>query len=104
MIVRESHLQCIQRQVDIGAILVAARGGVALHHLYGVFGHGAGGAFLPSPVRVGDAGDDFTAFLQRIQYSGHIKFPMQRGFDADFDVIEVDKHGQFQFVFHLISF
>jgi hypothetical protein len=104
VIVREGHLQRVQRQVDVRAVLVAARRRVALHHLYGVLRHGAGGGFLPSPVGVGHAGDDFTAFLQRIQHGGHVKFPVQGGFDADLDVIEVDKHGQFEFVFHLTSF
>ena len=102
VIVREGHLQRIQRQVDVRAVLVAARRRVALHHLYGMLGHGAGGDFLPSPVGVGHAGDDFTALLQCIQHGGHVKFPMQCGFDADFDVIEVDEHGQFEFVFHLL--
>ncbi len=95
MIVRESHLQCIQRQVDIGAILVAARGWVALHHLHRVFGEGAGSALLTPPVRVSHAGDDFAAFFQCIQHRCYVKFPVQRGFDADLDVIEIDKHGQF---------
>ncbi len=104
VIVRKSHFQRIERQVDIRAVLIAARRWVALNHLHGMFRHGAGGDFLPSPVGVGDAGDDFTAFLQRIQYGGHVKFPVQGGFDADLDVIEVDKHGQFEFVFHLTSF
>jgi hypothetical protein len=27
---------------------------------------------------------------------------MQRGFDADFDVIEIDEHGDLQFVFHSV--
>ena len=76
VIVGESHLQRVERQVDVRTVLVAARGRVALHHLYGMFRHGAGGGFLPSPVGIGDAGDDFTAFLQRIQDGGHVKFPM----------------------------
>ena len=104
VIVREGHLQRVQRQVDVGAVLVAARRRVALHHLHGVLGQGARGGFLSAPVRIGELGDDFAAFLQRVQHRRHVEFAVQCGLDADLDVIEIDKHGDLQFLFHLISF
>jgi hypothetical protein len=58
MRMREGHLQGVQRQVDVGAVFVAARGGNPLHHLYRVLRHLAGGAILPSPIRIGELGDN----------------------------------------------
>ena len=40
VVVSERHFESVQRQIDIGAVLVAARRRIALHHLYGVFGEG----------------------------------------------------------------
>ena len=37
MIVRKRELQRIEREVDIGAILVSPRRGIALYHLHGIF-------------------------------------------------------------------
>ena len=63
MVVSEGHLEGIESQVDVGAILIAARRGVALHHLHGVLGKSASGGFLPAPIRVSELSDDFSAFL-----------------------------------------
>ncbi len=101
VIVRERHFQGVQREVDIGAVLVAARRRISLHHLHGVLGKRARGGFLASPIRVGELGDDFAALLERVEHGGHVELTVQRGLDADFDVVEVDEHRDLQFRFHV---
>ena len=100
VIVREGHLERVERQVDVGAVLVAARRRVALNHLHGVLGERARGGFLPAPVRVSELGDDFAAFFQRVQHGSHVEFAVQGGLDADFDIVEIDEHGDLEFLFH----
>ena len=101
MVVRERHFQRIERQVDVGAILVAARRGVTLNHLHGVLGESASGRLLPAPVRVRKLGDDFAALFQRVQHGSHVEFAVQCGLDADFDIVKIDEHGDLEFLFHL---
>ena len=100
VVVSEGHLERVEGQVDVGAILVAARRGVALNHLHRVLGKSARGGFLPAPVRVSELGDDFAAFLQRVQHGSHVKLAVQCALDADFDVVEIDEDGDLQFLFH----
>ena len=90
---REGHFQRVERQIDIRAVLVPARRRVALDHLHGVLGERARGGFLPSPIRIRDLCDDFAAFLEFVKHRRHIEFSLQRGLDADFDIIEIDEHG-----------
>ena len=99
-VVREGHLQRVQRQIDVAAVLVAARRRIALHHLHGVFGHLTRGAFLPAPVGVSELGDDVAALLQRIEHERNIELALQRRFHADLDIVEVDEDGDVQFFFH----
>ena len=100
VVVGEGHLERIERQVDVGAVLVAARRRVALHHLHGVLGKRACSGFLPAPVRVRELGDDFAAFLERVQHRRHVEFAVQCGLHADFDIVKIDEHGDLQFLFH----
>ncbi len=93
VVVGEGHFERVEREVDIGAVLVAARRRVALHHLDGVFGKRPRGRFLSAPVRIRKLGDDFAAFLERVQHRRHVELAVQCGLDADLDVIEIDKHG-----------
>ena len=102
VIVRECHFQGIQREVDIGAVFVATGRRIALHHLHSVLGECARGGFLPSPVGVSELGDDFAAFLECVQNRSHVEFAVQRGLHSDFDVVEIDEHGDFQFLFHVV--
>src|SRR5579871_2051071 len=46
VVVRERHLERIEGEVDIRAVLVAARGRVALYHLHRVLRQSARGGFL----------------------------------------------------------
>ncbi len=101
MIVREGHFQRVQRQIDVGAVLIAARRRVALHHLHRVLRQRARRRFLPSPIRIRELGDDFAPFLQRVQHSRDVEFAVQGGLHADFDIVKIDEHGDLEFLFHV---
>ncbi len=103
VVVRERHFQRVERQIDVGAVLVAARRGVALHHLHRVLGELAREGVLPAPVGVSDLGDNFPALLQRVEHRGNIELPLQRRFDADLDIVEVDEYGDLELFFHFLS-
>ena len=75
VIVRERQFQRVERQIDIGAVLVAARRGIALHHLHRVFGKLPRGVLHPAPVRVRDLGDDLAALLQRFENDAKRRTP-----------------------------
>src|SRR5260370_26270081 len=97
------HLQRIERQVDIGSVLISARRWQPLHHLHRVFRHAAGGAFLASPVGIGEFGDYVAALLERLNGYGDVEFAPQRGLYADLYVVVVDKDGHAQFFLHSFS-
>ena len=100
VIVSEGHLECIECQVDVGAVLVAARRGVTLNHLHGVLAERACGGFLPAPVRVSKLSDNFAAFLERIEHGRDVELAVQGALHADFDIVEIDEDGDLQFLFH----
>ena len=100
VVVREGHLESVEGQVDVGAVLVAARRGDALHHLDGVGGHLPRGAFLPGPVGVGELGDDVAALLQRVERHRNVELALQRDLDADLDVVVIDKHRNIHLLLH----
>ena len=101
VVVSEGEFERIEREVDVGAILVAARGGIALHHLHRVFGELARRVLELAPVRVGDLGDDLAALLERFQHHRDVEFPLQRRFDADLNVVEVDENRYLEVLFHV---
>ena len=100
VVVRERHFQRVERQIDIGAVLIAPRRRIALHHLHGVLGELPRRILQPSPVRVSDLGDDLAAFLQGFEHDRHIELALQCRFDADLDVVEVDKDRDLEVSFH----
>ena len=104
VVVSEGHLERVEGQVDIGAVLIAARRGVALNHLHRMLAERAGSGFLPAPVRVRELGDDFAAFLERVEHGRNVEFAVQRALHADFDIVEIDEDGDLQFLFHLQSY
>ncbi len=103
MRVREGHLQSVEREVNVGSVLIAARRGNSLDHLHGVFGHLPGSAILAPPVGISEFGDDVAALLERIQRERDVKFPPQRGFQSNLDVVVIDKHRDIQFFLHSYS-
>ena len=92
MISGERHLERIEREVDVGAVFVAAGREVALNHLDRVLRHAAAVFTGSFPVAVGDLGDDFAPFLDGFENGSNIEVPVQGALDADLDVIEVDKY------------
>ena len=86
----ERHLEGVDDQVDVGAVLVAARGYVALHHVDRVIRQGPAVHAGARPVPVGALGNHLTPLLERLQDEGEIEFRAGRRLDADLDVVEVD--------------
>ena len=62
----KSHLQGVERQVDVSAILVTARAGKTLDHLDRVFRHLSCCAFLSAPVCVGEFCNNIAPLFQRV--------------------------------------
>ena len=90
---RERHLERVEREVDVGAVLVAARRHVALHHADRVLREHAAVAAGALPVAVGRLRDDLAALLQRLEHQAGVERRAQGVLDADFDVVEVDEDG-----------
>ena len=63
MRVREGHFERVERQVDVGAVLVAAGRQVALHQPDGVLREVPAVFARARPVGVGDLGDHLAALL-----------------------------------------
>ena len=99
--VRERHLERVEREVDVGAVLVAPRRQVALDHLDRVLRQHprvVAGAF---PVRVGGLRDDLAALLERLEDGTDVELPAEGVLDADFDVVEVDENCDFEPGFYI---
>ena len=94
--VRERHLERIERQVDVRAVLVATGGEVALHQLGGMLCQRAAVITGARPIAVGDLRDDVAALLERFEHNPNIELHTQCAFDADFDVVEVDENRDLQ--------
>ena len=94
--VGERHLEGVEREVDVRAVLVAARRHVALHHAHGVLRHHAAVVAGALPVAVRHLGDDFAAFLDGFEHGSHVERLVHGGLDADFDVVEIDEHRDLQ--------
>ena len=73
-----------------------------MDHVHGVrsqfFGMPAG----HFPIAVGVLGDNFAAFLERVQNQGNIKFPAQGAFYADLDVVEVYENSKLKLFIHVL--
>ncbi len=91
MRVREGHLEGVEREVDVGAVLVAARRHVALHQTNGMLGQRAAVLAGAGPVGVGDLGDHLAALFDRVEDDADVELLTEGLFDADFDVVEVDE-------------
>ena len=96
--VRERHLERVEREVDVGAVLVAAGREVALHEADGVLRERAAVLAGARPVGVGDLGDDLAALLDGVEDGADVEMLAEGGLDADLDVVEVDEDGDVQAV------
>src|SRR5438552_18563111 len=90
---RERHLQRVQRQVNVGPVLVAAGRQVSLHHLDRVLGHAATVFARALPVTVGNLSNDFAAFLNGLENCADIEVTTQRGPHSKLDIVKVDEYG-----------
>ena len=97
--VGERHLQRVEGEVDVGAVLVAAGREVALHHVDRVLRQRAAVVAGARPVAVGDLGDDVAAFLDGFEHGSGVEVGAEGGLHADFDVVEVDEDRNLQFGF-----
>ncbi len=96
MRVGERHLERVEREVDVRAVLVAAGRHHPLHHAHGVLGHGTAMLTGSLPIAVRDLGDDFAALLDCFEDGADIELKVEGGLDADLDVVEIDKNGNLQ--------
>ena len=71
--VGEGHLERVERQVDVGAVLVAPGRHHTLHHADGVLRHGAAVVAGAFPVAVGDLGDDLAALFDGFEHRADIE-------------------------------
>jgi hypothetical protein len=87
----EGHLERVEGQIDVGAVLVAARREIALHHLDGVLREQPAVLAGALPVAVGRLGDDLAALFERLEHETRIEGGVEGVLDADFDVVEIDE-------------
>ena len=104
VVVRKRHLERVEREIDVGAVLVPARREVPLHHADGVLRHHPAVIAGPLPVAVGDLGHDFAPFLDAVQNRRDVELRMQRGLHTDFDVVEIDEDRNLQSLIDQIVF
>ena len=90
--VGEGHLQRVEREVDVGAVLVAAGREVALDQLGRVLGQRPAVVAGARPVAVGDLRDDVAALLERFEHDADVELRVECAFDADLDVVEIDEY------------
>jgi hypothetical protein len=86
---REGHLEGVERQVDVGPVLVAARREVALHQLGRMLRQRAAVVTRARPVAVGDLGDDVAALPERFEDDADVELGIEGVLDPDFNVVEV---------------
>jgi hypothetical protein len=96
VVVGERHLEGVEGQVDVGAVLVAARREVALHHADRVLREQPAVVAGALPVAVGDLGDDLAAFLDAVEDGADVEGLAEGGLHADLDVVEIDEDRDFQ--------
>ena len=94
--VGEGHLERVERQVDVGAVLVTAGGEVALHELRRVLREGSAVVAGARPVAVGDLGHHIPALLERLENHPDIELHAERALHPDLDIVEVDEYCNLQ--------
>ena len=96
MLVRERHFERVEREVDVRPVLVAAGREVPLHEADGVLRERAAVFAGARPVGVGNLGDDLAALLDGVEDGADVELLAESGFDADFNVVEIDEDGDVQ--------
>jgi hypothetical protein len=98
--VRECHLERVEREVDVGAVLVAAGRRDTLHHPHRMLRHGAAMIAGTFPVAVGELGDHLTPFLDRFEDGADVERLIEGGLDTNLDIVEIDEHGELESLFY----
>jgi len=88
---RESHLEGVEREVDVGAVLVAAGREVALHELGRVLRERPAVVAGACPVAVRRLGHDVAALTERFEDDADVERRVEGVLDADLDVVEIDE-------------
>ena len=96
VVVGERHFEGVEGEVDVGAVLVAAGGEVALHHADRMLREEPAVVAGALPVAIGDLGHDLAALLERLENGGDVECLAQGGLHADLDVVEIDEDRDFQ--------
>ena len=104
VVVGKSHFQGVERQVDVRAVLVAARRHAALHHVDGVLRHLAAVLAGARPVAISDFADHLAPLLERLEDNGDVKVFPQRLLNADLDVVKINEYCNLQPFFSHKSF
>ena len=94
--VGERHLERVEGEVDVGAVLVAARREVALNQLRCVLRERPAVVAGTRPVAVGNLRNDVAAFAKRLENDSDIELNAERALDADLDVVEIDEDRNLQ--------
>ena len=94
--VGERHLEGVEREVDVGSVLVAARREVALHELRGVLRQRAAVVAGTGPVAIGDLRDDLTALFQRFEDDADVELGAECALDPDLDIVEIDEYRELE--------
>ena len=94
--VRERHLERIEREIDVGAVLVATRRQAALDHADRVLREEPAVVAGTMPVAVRNLRDHLAALFDPFEHGGHVELLVQGRLHADLDVVEIDEHREFQ--------
>src|SRR5262249_52501783 len=90
--VRERHLERVEREIDVGSVLVAAWRQVALHELRCVLRQRPAVVAGAGPIAVSSLRDDVAALLERVEHDADVELCVECVFDADLDVVEIDEY------------
>ncbi len=94
--VRERHFERVEREVDVGAVLVAAGRQVALDQLRRVLRQRSAVVAGARPVAVGDLRNHVAALSKRLEDDADVELHAQGALDADLDVVEIDENRNLQ--------
>ena len=94
--VRERHLEGIEGEIDVGAVLITARGEVALDQLGGVLRQGTAVVTRARPVAVSNLRNNLAALLERFEDDADIELAAEGALDAYLDIVEIDEYRNLQ--------
>ena len=96
VVVGERHLERVEGEVDVGAVLVSTGRQVALHHANRMLRQLPAVVAGALPVAVGDLGHDLAAFLDGFEHDADVERRTEGGLHADLDVVEIDEDRDLQ--------